>query len=82
MKPTLKEMTCAEAGKLGGHTGGKSTSPAKVEAARKNAKKGGRPRGAASKRRAIKRQLRGAGVRIPETIKYDLQALRTIRADQ
>jgi len=37
-------MTCSQAGKLGGQTGGKSTSPAKIEAARINAKKGGRPR--------------------------------------
>jgi hypothetical protein len=43
MKPIPKKMTCAQAGKLGGQTGGKSTSPAKIKAARENAKKGGRP---------------------------------------
>ena len=37
----LEQMTCAEAGRLGGLKGGKAKSEAKTKAAQANAKKGG-----------------------------------------
>ncbi len=39
-----KDAIKQNAGKLGGQVGGKSRSPAKVETARENGAKGGRPR--------------------------------------
>ena len=42
-------MTCRQAGELGGKIGGKSRSEAKVEAARVNGRRGGRPKSAIRK---------------------------------
>jgi hypothetical protein len=45
-----KNPAAVALGRLGGEKGGRSTSRAKVEAARKNGKKGGRPKKAVRSR--------------------------------